>query len=45
MGVSGEKSGSALGMFGVLFAIAGGLLTLYYLFQFLHYRKRDEIGR
>ncbi len=45
MGVSGEKSGSALGTFGVLFAIAGGLLTLYYLFQFLHYRKRDEIGR
>lgn len=45
MGVSGEKSGSALGTFGVLLAIAGGLLALYYLFQFLHYRKRDEIGR
>lgn len=45
MGVSGEKSGSALGTFGVLLAIAGGLLALYYLFQFLHYKKRDEIGR
>lgn len=45
MGVFGEKSGSALGTFGVLLAIAGGLLALYYLFQFLHYRKRDEIGR
>lgn len=33
MGVSGEKSGSALGTFGVLLAIAGGLLALYYLFQ------------
>lgn len=43
MGVSGKDG--ALGTFGVLFAIAGGLLTLYYLFQFLHYRKRDEIGR
>lgn len=45
MGVSGEKSGSALGTFGVLLAIAGGLLAVYYLFQFLHYKKRDEIGR
>lgn len=45
MGVSGEKGGSALGTFGVLLAIAGGLLALYYLFQFLHYKKRDEIGR
>lgn len=45
MGVFGEKSGSALGTFGVLLAIAGGLLALYYLFQFLHYKKRDEIGR
>lgn len=45
MGVSGEKSGSALGTFGVLLAIAGGLLALYYLFQFLHYKKRDENGR
>lgn len=45
MGVSGEKSGSALGTFGVLLAIAGGLLALYYLFQFLHYKKRDDIGR
>lgn len=43
MGVSGKDG--ALGTFGVLFAIAGGLLALYYLFQFLHYRKRDEIGR
>ena len=43
MGVSGKDG--ALGTFGVLFGIAGGLLTLYYLFQFLHYRKRDEIGR
>lgn len=31
MGVSGEKGGSALGTFGVLLAIAGGLLALYYL--------------
>lgn len=43
MGVSGEDG--ALGTFGVLLAIAGGLLALYYLFQFLHYKKRDEIGR
>lgn len=43
MGVSGKDG--ALGTFGVLLAIAGGLLALYYLFQFLHYKKRDEIGR
>ena len=43
MGVSGKDG--ALGTFGVLFAIAGGLLALYYLFQFLHYKKRDENGR
>lgn len=43
MGVSGKHD--ALGTFGVLFAITGGLLALYYLFQFLHYKKRDEIGR
>lgn len=43
MGVSGKDG--ALGTFGVLLAIAGGLLAVYYLFQFLHYKKRDEIGR
>lgn len=43
MGVSGKDG--ALGTFGVPLAIAGGLLALYYLFQFLHYKKRDEIGR
>lgn len=43
MVVSGKDG--ALATFGVLFAIVGGLLALYYLFQFLHYKKRDEIGR
>lgn len=43
MVVSGKDG--ALVTFGVLFAIVGGLLALYYLFQFLHYKKRDEIGR
>lgn len=43
MVVSGKDG--ALATFGVLLAIAGGLLALYYLFQFLHYKKRDEIGR
>lgn len=43
MGVSGKDG--ALGTFGVLLAIVGGLLALYYLFQFLHYKKRDENGR